>query len=169
MLSLIDRMRAVAPLTKRYSEIEASAYYTHGQIALDEGTEESARSAEAYFETSLQVFEAIGDTEGVAIAKSNIAYAKSKYEDGRNNEELVKASRDLYKLGVAEHGEENEYTIRTGRQYAIDLRKANRETEARELLTKLFATSKQVFGSGHTITKEVESVLHEVIEVTASD
>jgi hypothetical protein len=52
---------------------------------------------------------------------------------------------------------------------AINLRNANRGDEARDLLTKLLATSKQVFGSDHTITKEVESVLHEVIEVTTLD
>jgi hypothetical protein len=158
MLSLIDRMRAVAPLTKRYSKIEASAYYTHGRIAVDEGTEESARRAEAYFETSLQVFEAIGDAEGIAAAKSNIAIAKSTYDSG-NNEELLKASQDLYELRIAELGEEHYYTIDAGKTYAEILQKANRREEARELLTKLLATSKQVFGYDHNITKSVESML----------
>jgi hypothetical protein len=35
MLSLIDRMRVVAPLSKRYSEFEADAYSVPGCIALD--------------------------------------------------------------------------------------------------------------------------------------
>jgi hypothetical protein len=51
---------------------------------------------------------------------------------------------------VAKFGKENENTIRDGRNYAIILRKANHDTEARKLLTKLFATSKQVLGP-HTI------------------
>jgi hypothetical protein len=35
ILSLIDRMKNDAPLTRRYSEIEAYAYHTHGRIALN--------------------------------------------------------------------------------------------------------------------------------------
>jgi hypothetical protein len=160
MLSLIDRMKKeVSPLPMRYSQMEASAYYTHGQIALNEGTEESARRAVVHFEQSLQVFEAIGDAVRIAHAKANITTAKSKYEGGNNNEELVKASRELYELRIAELGEENEYTIRTGRQYAIDLHNANRETEARELLTKLLVTSKQVLGPDHNVTKGIVSAL----------
>jgi hypothetical protein len=160
LLSLIDRMREeVSPLSMRYSQLEAEAYHTHGHIALAEGTEESARRAEAYFETSLQVVEAIGDAEGITIAKRNIAIAKSMYESGNNDEELLKASRELYELRVAKHGEENEYTIEAGKIYAINLHKANRGDEARELLKKLLATSKRVLGPRHNITKDVESEL----------
>ena len=102
----------VSPLPRRYSEIEADAYNVHGRIALDEGTEESARRAVVHFEKLLQVFESIGNDEGIAAAKGNIAIAKSKYEGGSNNdEELLKASQELYELRVAEFGEENEYTI----------------------------------------------------------
>jgi hypothetical protein len=98
LLSLINRMKGDSPLSKRYSQFEGFAYYTHGQIAIDEGSEESARRAVFHFENCVKVSGAIGYAEGVAIAKSNIAAAKSKYEDGSNNEELVKASRELYKL-----------------------------------------------------------------------
>jgi hypothetical protein len=169
LLSLIDRMRAVAPLTKRYSKIEADAYNVHGCIALDEGTYESARRAVAHFENQLEVIEAIGDAEDIAIAKSNIAYAKSMYESGNNNEELMKASQELYEIRVAELGEENEYTIIAGMSYAINLHKANRGGEAMELLTKLLATSKQVLGPHHNITKEVKKALDKVIEVANHD
>jgi hypothetical protein len=160
MLSLIDRMRAnVSPLPKRYSKFEAEAYHTHGRIALDEGTEESARRAVTHFEKNLKVYEAIGNAEDIAIAKRSIAIAKSKYQGGNNDEELLKASQELYELRIAELGEGNENTIRTGKNYAIDLRKANRGDEARELLTKLLATSKQVFGPHHNTTKAVKSEL----------
>jgi hypothetical protein len=159
LLSLIDRMRANAsPLPMRYSHFEADAYNAHGRIALDEGTDESARRAVAHFEKQLEVSEAIGNAGRVATAKANIAYARSKYEGG-NNEEVLKASQELYELRIAELGEENEYTIRDGKNYAINLRKANRGDEARELLTKLLATSKQVLGPHHSKTKEVESEL----------
>jgi hypothetical protein len=159
ILSLIDRMKGeVSPLSMRYYEFEAEAYNTYGRIALNEETEESARRAVVHFEKYLKVCKAIGYADGIATAKTNIAIAKSMYEGG-NNEEVLKVSQELYELRIAEYGEENELTIHAGIDYAIDLQKANRWEEARELLMKLLATSKQVFGSDHNITKSVESML----------
>jgi hypothetical protein len=152
LLSLIDRLKtefSPLPLPKRYSQFESTAYYSNGRIALKEGSEESARRAEACFEKSLQVCEAIGDADGIATAKSNIADAKLKYEGGNNDEELVTTSQELYELHIAEHGDEHYYTIISGKSYAINLQLANRRGEARELLTKLLATSKQVLGLHH--------------------
>jgi hypothetical protein len=166
LLSLIDRMKGDAsPLPRRYSQMEAFAYNTHGCIALIEGSEESARRAVVHFEKYLKVCEAISNDEGVATAKTNIAIAKSKYEGDNNNEEVLKASQEVYEMRVAEFGDGHYYTIDAGKNYAIDLHTANRGDEARELLSKLLATSKQVFGSGHHITKQVESELKKVIEV----
>jgi hypothetical protein len=159
MLSLIDRMRVVAPLPKRYSQFEAYAYGVHGRIALNKGTEESARRAVAHFENALEVNEAIGDADGAVTAKANIAVAKSMYESGSTNEELLKVSQELYELRIAKFGEGDECTIDAGRNYAINLRNANRGDEARDLLTKLLATSTQVLGSNHKTTKKVENEL----------
>ena len=159
LISLIDRMKNESPLSRRYSEIEAYAYNTHGLIALLEGTEESARRAVAHFENQLEVNEAIGFVGGIATAKSNIAAAKSKCEGG-NIEDLVKTSQELYELRVASFGEESERTIRAGKNYAIDLQNANRGDEARELLMKLLATSKQVLGPHHNVTKDIENTIN---------
>jgi hypothetical protein len=162
MLSLIDRMKGdVSPLPERYSQIESFAYGVHGRIALYEGTEESARRAVTHFEKELEVFEAIGNDEGVATAKISIAAAKSKYAVGNNNEELVRASQELYELRIAEDGEGNEYTIDAGKFYAQRLQKANRLEEARELLMKLLATSKQVLGPHHNTTKDIERIMNQ--------
>jgi len=159
LISLIDRMKGdVSSLPRRYSHFEAEAYNVHGRIALAEGTKESARRAVVHFEKYLKVNEANGFAGGVSTAKSNIALAKSIYEGG-NNDELLKASQELYELCIAEDGEEHGDTIHAGIDYAVNLRKANRGDEASELLTKLLATSKQVFGSDHNITKSVESIL----------
>jgi hypothetical protein len=146
-------------LPRRYFQFEAYVHGVHGRISLKEGTEESARRAVAHFENQLEVNKAIGNDQGIATAKRNIAYAKSMYESGNNNEELLRASQELYKLRIAKIGEEDKYTIIAGKNYAIYLRKANRGDEARELLTKLLATSKQVLGPHHSKTKEVESEL----------
>ena len=100
LLSLIDRMKGdVSSQTRRYSILEEDAYNTHGRLALQEGTEESTMRAVIYFEHQLKVCEAIGDEEGIVIAKANIALAKSMYEGG-SNDELLKANQDLYKLRV---------------------------------------------------------------------
>ena len=158
MLSLIDRMKGdVSPLPERYSHLEACAYAGLGNIALEEGTKQSARRAVAHFEDELQVYEAIGDDEGIAMSKSHIAYARSKYEGGKT-EEALKASQESYEMFVTKYGEGNEFTIDAGRIYAINLQKADRWGEARELLTKLIATSKQVLGSEHNITKDLEQI-----------
>jgi hypothetical protein len=165
LLSLIDRMKGDASLSRRYFQMKADAYNAQGRIALDEESEESARRAVVHLKKAVEVFKAIGDADGAAIAKANIAHAKSLYEGGRNNEERLKVSQELYKLRVAEYGEEHEYTINSGKNYAISLREANHEGEARELLTKLLATSKQVFGPDHNITREVESTIKQTAEV----
>jgi len=154
MLSLIDRMKNDAPLTYRYSLFEADAHNAHGRIALDEGTEESARRAVIHLENQLEVNESIDDDEGIAHAKASIAIAKSLYEGGGNIEEVLKVSQ-LYELHIAQLGGGDKYTIDAGKNYAIDLRDANRGDEARELLTKLLITSKQVLGPHHNTTKEV--------------
>jgi hypothetical protein len=79
---------------------------------------------------------------------------------------MLKASAELYEMRVAQIGEVSEYTIRAGKSYSINLREANRGDESRELLTKLLATSKQVFGLDHNTTKDIESELkkNEAIE-----
>jgi hypothetical protein len=112
-----------------------------------------------HLENQLKVNESIGFIDGIANAKRNIAIAKSIYEDD-NSEELLETSRELYELRIAQLGEESEYTIRAGKNYAIDLQNANRGDEARELLMKLLATSKQVLGPNHNTTKEVELAIN---------
>jgi hypothetical protein len=60
-------------------------------------------------------------------------------------------------------GEGHEDTIHGGEKYADALQKANRGDEARELLTKLLSTSKQVLGPHHNTTKELQSMLDMVV------
>jgi hypothetical protein len=77
ILSLIDRMtRDAPPLPRRYSEAEANTRITIGRIVLNENTEESARRAAVHFQTSLKLYQVIGDVEGIVNAKRNIAHAK---------------------------------------------------------------------------------------------
>jgi hypothetical protein len=93
LLSLIERMKGdVSALPRRYSQMEAETFTAHGRIALDEGTEESARRAVTHFENQLEVNEAIGCARGIALC------AKSTYESGNNNEELLKSSQRIVQI-----------------------------------------------------------------------
>ena len=158
LLSLIDRMKGeVSPLTMRYSFFAANAYGVQGQIAFDEGTEESARRAVVQFDNQLEAFRAIDNNDGIAAANSNIVRAKSKYEGDSIEEEVLEASRVFYEACVANNGEEHEQTISAGNNYALRLLINNHREKASELLTKLLATSKQVLGPHHNITKRIES------------
>jgi len=126
LLSLIDRMKEISPpLPRRYSQMKAEAYNVNGRIALDEGSEESARRAVIHFENQLKVNESIGHDEGIAHAKASIAVAKSLYEVG-NNEEVLKTSHESYELHVSKFGDDDGDTIHTGLIYAINLQRANR-------------------------------------------
>lgn len=62
---------------------------------------------------------------------------------------MMKKSQEMYKMLVAKHSEEEAVTIRAGRIHTISLKDANCGDEASEFLTKLLATSKQVFGLHH--------------------
>ena len=157
LLSLIDRMKNDASLPRRYSQKEANLFGVHGEIAFVEGTVESARRAVAHFEKQIEVYKAIGDDEGIAMAKDHIAAAKARIE-GVNSYEELKELQEAYEMRVAKHGEEKESTISVGKNFAILLRNANRGDEARQLLTKLLATSKQVLGPNHNLTKSIESI-----------
>jgi hypothetical protein len=66
-------------------------------------------------------------------------------------------------MRVAKYGEGNESTIIGGKIHAGHLQDANREEEAGKLLMKLLAQSKQVLGSHHNITKDVESALEHIV------
>ena len=91
LLSLIGRMKHdVSPLSMRYYDFKANVYATLGNIALAEGTEESAGRAVAHFENQLKVNEVTGDVDGIACSKSNIEMAKTRFEGDRKYEESFK-------------------------------------------------------------------------------
>lgn len=112
-----------------------------------------------HFEKQLKVYEAIGDVENAADTRYNIAHAKSECAGGNSEEGRLKTSQELYEIRVAKYGEEYELTICAGGMYAIELVKAFHGDEARENLTRLLATSKQVLGRHHKITQMFELTL----------
>lgn len=110
----------------------------------------------------MKVSESIGHAENILIAKQNIALAKSTFKGATiaGLEGIVNATQESYKAGIAQLGESSEYTIRMGMIYASELQKFNRGDELTELMTKLLATSKQVFGPDYKTTKDVEYAIN---------
>ena len=71
--------RDESPLPIRYSQRAADAYNALDFIALNEGTEESARRAVIHFENQQKVYELIRDGEGIATAKCSRSLLKTTY------------------------------------------------------------------------------------------
>jgi hypothetical protein len=91
------------------------------------------------------------------VQRAALLLQSQNTKDG-NNKEMLKASQELYELRIAEYGDEHYYTIDAGMRYAYNLRKVKRETEVRDLLTKLLVTSKRVLGPHHNTTKAVDNI-----------
>jgi hypothetical protein len=146
---------ATTVLPRRYLEIEASTYSKLGCIALGEGTRESAGQAITHYEKSLDLSKGINDTEGVAIAESQISIAKSKHNVFVIDPvERLKQIQAVYDVHVETHGEESECTIKSGVNLAIVLWNAKRRVEAKSLMAKLASISKRVLGPEHNTTSE---------------
>ena len=75
--------------------------------------------------------------ENILIAKRNIALAKSNCQGATfaEFEGIVNATQELYESGIAQLGENSEYTICVGMSYAIELQTLNRRDESKKLLT----------------------------------
>jgi hypothetical protein len=116
----------------------------------------------AYFDKARAVLEAINDAEGASDAIKGLALVKSMFE-GDNSElllkglalfksfvdggkETLKAAQEEYELCIVQNAED-EVMIKAGAKYALLLFKANHNTEAIELMTKVQATYEQLHGS----------------------
>ena len=83
VLFMADQMKRVhVSLPKRILLAEAVTYSILGRFVFEEGTQESFNAAVVCFEKCRDANEAIDDTNGVALAETYLAYAKSKCEGG---------------------------------------------------------------------------------------
>ena len=164
MLSIIERMKVAEPPPLPKDTLcffEARVYTCLGDIAVGEGTKESAKTASGYYEKCRDICDQIGDAEGVTFAESNIAQTKYMCEGMsiENNEETLKKQQTLHKHLLEKCGQENIETTTTGLNLAVCLKHAHHGIEAERLTTKLVAISKRVLGSDHNVTKRAESLL----------
>ena len=74
----------------------------------------------------------------------------------------LKISRDVYAIYVSKGGEGTTGTMNTGINLATRLQELYYTIEVERLLSKLAATSRQVHGISHNLTRCVKSCLKEI-------
>jgi len=163
VLFMIGQMESkTRPLPKRILLAEAVTYSILGRIVLAERTKETAQEAMVCFEKCRDANKRIGNPNGVALADTYIAIAKSRREGGVNKvniEEMVEKIRIVYDQRVEKLGGDVPMTLAAGLDLARALEKANRMLEAERLMTKLLAICRRVQGPDHALTKKAETHL----------
>ena len=147
-------------LPKAILQYEGNTYNNLGLLAFKERTKESAKIATEHFEKMRDICEEMDDAEGVAVAESNFAAAKSRYTGiGEYVEETLEQRQKLYKQDGDRFGQDELATIDSGVHLSYALANAHHKIEAERLLIKLAAISKRAHGPDHNMTKRVESEL----------
>eukprot|EP00579_Thalassiosira_antarctica_P003118 CAMPEP_0201905878 /NCGR_PEP_ID=MMETSP0902-20130614/56732_1 /ASSEMBLY_ACC=CAM_ASM_000551 /TAXON_ID=420261 /ORGANISM="Thalassiosira antarctica, Strain CCMP982" /LENGTH=512 /DNA_ID=CAMNT_0048440001 /DNA_START=63 /DNA_END=1601 /DNA_ORIENTATION=+ len=162
VLFMAEKMKKkYSSLPKRIILAEAVTYSILGRFIFLEGTEESFKAAVVCFEKCRDANEAIGNTSGITLAETYLAYAKSKCEGGSqvSIETVLEKLQQVYEHRVEIFGENAPWTLSAGVDFALTLEKANRLLEAERLLTKLAVISKRVHGPDHQLTKKAASHL----------
>lgn len=163
ILAMIEDMRTkdrYALTSDSVQYVLGNTYNNLGNLALADGTKEGAKKAVGYYEKFRDVckLSANPNENGLPVAESSLAHAKSICDQGSVKEELKKYKKCYYQ-NVKERGEEALDSIALGLTFAIVLQKAHHGIEKERLVTKLAAISKQVYGSDHKTTQEAETML----------
>lgn len=119
ILMLTKQIKLTQPsLSTRCLLAEAVTYNSLGRIALVDKTEESSRVAVISFEKCRAANKAIGNENGVALAETYIAIAKSKYEGGGSEyqEVVLDKIQKVYEQRLEKFGESNHFTLIAGAQ-----------------------------------------------------
>lgn len=120
------------------------------------------RPAVNHFETSHDIFDALGDDFSFwkAEVERQMYSAKDKCGEGDMKiEERLETEQTFYEKCVKNRGQESVATIMQGVTVASCLERARRFAEAKALLTKPATISRPVHGPNHRITKRVEKSL----------
>ncbi|KAL9185710.1 hypothetical protein ACHAXT_003487 [Thalassiosira profunda] len=163
ILSFIEEMRAANhDLPQVTIQLEMATHGCLGNIYLEEETKESAKAALDHFEKCRDLcHEHKHGLHLLAIAEDNLVRAKRECEGDSfgSIEEILKRKQAVYDSFVAVEPEGSTAAIQFGISLASTLYRSNRAMEAKRVLVKLAATCKRVHGPGHSLTKQVESML----------
>ena len=158
LLAMVDQLKEehdmggwsrLAPDTNRYicGFFEAFGYLNLGRITSVDQSQQSIKTAIDYFFRAREIYTLYGDESGAKHCTENIerVRAESEGDNGRS----LKIQKNIYQNRLESAGKNAEGTICAGHNYALELLLANHSIKAERLLTKLAATSRQVYGENH--------------------
>ncbi len=137
--------------------IEAGGYFHLAQLNSEDMSEESRNTAIGYFSRARAIYNEFGDEINSKLMKENINLVRAENGDAKVGN--LKSFKNIYHNELERLGPNAEETIRAGYLYADCLISANHSIKAERLLTKLVATSRQVYGEDHNYTSRIVTLL----------
>ena len=157
----------MAPTTyefKRYKFIslifEAFGYQNLAQIYVLDQSEEGTKTQIDYYSRARAIYDAFGYEAESKQMTENIHRVRA--ESGGDKGLSLKVEKNIYQTMLERKGQNAEETILFGYNYAISLIQNNHSIEAERLLTKLVATSRQVYGEDHRCTRKTAPLLKKI-------
>jgi hypothetical protein len=133
--------------------IEAGGYFHLAQLNSEDMSEESRNTAIGYFSRARAIYDEFGDEINAKLMKENIHLIRAESGDAEVGN--VKIIKNTYHNLMESLGPNADGTIvMIAYNHARRLFRSNHIIEAERLLTKLAATSRQVYGEDHNYTKE---------------
>ncbi len=121
-------------------------------------SEESRKTAIGYYSRARAIFDELGDEITPKLMMEDIHL---RAESGEDKERNLKSIKNTYQNLMERLGPNNEGTILFGYDYARNLSVAHHSIEAERLLTKLAATSRQVYGDDHNCKIKTVTLLEQ--------
>lgn len=129
---------------------EAFGYHDLAQLYSVDPSKEGRKTEIGYYSRARAIYDVFGDEVQSKLMTDNIhrVRAESGGDEGRN----LKVCENIYHHALESAGQNATETILTGYNYAVSLLNVYHSIEAERLLTKLAATSRQVYGEEHNCT-----------------
>ena len=159
LLAMVDQLKEEHDLSgyKYIRYFEAFGYFNLGQLYSVNKSEQSTKTAIDYFSRARKIYDFYGEESRTKLITELIhrARAESEGDIGRKLKVLKNIFHDRLKWA----GQNAEETIKSGINYAAGLINANQLIEAERFLSKLTATSRQVYGEDHNCTSNAIALL----------
>lgn len=135
---------------------EAYGYYYLGFLC----SSNSINTEISNYEKARDICASIGSMVQAQLMTGHIERARASSRLDKVG--VMKSAKIAYEGNLYSFGQKSEHTIKAGIAYVSNLRSAYCSIEAERLVTKLIATSRQVFGEDHKYTKESLELLNEI-------
>jgi hypothetical protein len=147
------------------SNFEVNAYYCWGQIYAFGNTEEITNTEIGYYKKARDIYNSVGNQTEANLMTNCIDRASALMD--RNMACQSEKTKKIYDMSVQTFGVNSDQAILTGVAYAFCLRREFYSIQAERLVTKLAATSRQVFGEDHKCTKQSSELMNKIKRRTA--